>query len=107
MNQIVFKNPMGKVQKVDGCKTVYETVSLPKPAWMGCHEWRTGSVVTKRTRYGVSKKDLVDKLMLQWLKEQEWEPKKGQQLELFPHPMDNPDNNPFLAKIANRFNCPC
>ncbi len=97
MNQIVFKNPMGKVQKVDGCKTVYETVSLPKPAWMGCHEWRTGSVVTKRTRYGVSKKDLVDKLMLQWLAEQEWEPKSGEQLELFPHPMDLAENNPSLC----------
>ena len=97
MNQIVFKNPMGKVQKVDGCKTVYETVSLPKPAWMGCHEWRTGSVVTKRTRYGVSKKDLVDKLMLQWLAEQEWDPKRGEQWELFPLPMDLAENTPSLC----------
>ncbi len=50
---------------------------------------------------------LIEYLASMWAEEQEWEPKKGQQLELFPHPMDNPDNNPFLAKIANRFNCPC
>ena len=105
----IWKNPKGRVVKLDGYKTVYEI--LPNPCLEG-HNWRAGTAQAYSTSQGyyhgyTTPRKLIEYLASMWVEEQEWEPKKGQQLELFPHPMDNPDNNPFLAKIANRFNCPC
>jgi|TARA_E500000305_G_C3920798_1_gene188015 hypothetical protein len=109
MNKPIYKNPKGEIVKVDGYKTVYEI--RPYSRIQG-QPWRAGTAQAHSTSRGyyhgyTTARKLIEYLASMWAKEQEWEPKKGQQLELFPHPMDNPDNNPFLAKITNRFNCPC